>query len=199
MKNNNIILVIVLLMISALAACTNLKGSAKEIVSEKLHKYTSHAISKLIKTGIKDNLPPEIAKIIPVLNRFGLNQSITDLDKTISKLTVKPVRTAEKLMHHAIDEMTLIDAIRLLTTAKAKSPMTRFLKDKTENIVNNKIKSELSSLLSNNTTMNMLNKSISTYSKLNKNEKQNDIAGYVSNITTAEIFKYIAEAEKSDK
>ncbi len=196
---NNIIVILSVFMIFIFGSCAKLKGDAKEIVSGKLHKYTTQAVSKLIKNGIGNYLPPEVAKLIPLLKKFGLKSDVASLDKTISKLTVKPVKVAEKIIHHAIDEMTLIDAIKLLTTSKSKSPMTKFLQNKTENIVNNQIKSELDKVLSGDSTINTLNKSIKMYSKLNKNVKQSNMSDYVSGIATTELFKYISQAEKSDK
>jgi len=196
---NNIIVILSVFMIFIFGSCAKLKGDAKEIVSGKLHKYTTQAVSKLIKNGIGNYLPPEVAKLIPLLKKFGLKSDVASLDKTISKLTVKPVKVAEKIIHHAIDEMTLIDAIKLLTTSKSKSPMTKFLQNKTENIVNNQIKSELDKVLSGDSTINTLNKSIKMYSKLDKNVKQSNISDYVSGIATTELFKYISQAEKSDK
>ena len=196
---DSIKLLITILIIVILSACAKLKESAKTEVSQKLHRYTNKGVATLIAKGVNDNLPPDIAKIIPMLKKFGFKMSTNDLDKKISKLSDKPIKTAEKIIHHAIDEMTLVDAIKLLTTSKSKAPMTNFIKGKTENTVNKTLKDEINNIFKQDSSIRLLNQSIKIYTHFNKNINITDISDYTSKIITKNIFDYVAKEEKADK
>ena len=196
---DSIKLLITILIIVILSACAKLKEGAKTEVSQKLHRYTNKGVATLIEKGVNDNLPPDIAKIIPMLKKFGFKMSTNDLDKKISKLSDKPIKTAEKIIHHAIDEMTLVDAIKLLTTSKSKAPMTNFIKGKTENTVNKTLKDEINNIFKQDSSIRLLNQSIKIYTHFNKNINITDISGYTSKIITKNIFDYVAKEEKADK
>ena len=174
---DSIKLLITILIIVILSACAKLKEGAKTEVSQKLHRYTNKGIATLIAKGVNDNLPPDIAKIIPMLKKFGFKMSTNDLDKKISKLSDKPIKTAEKI----------------------KAPMTNFIKGKTENTVNKTLKDEINNILKQDSSIRLLNQSIKIYTHFNKNINITDISDYTSKIITKNIFDYVAKEEKADK
>ncbi|MDR2933937.1 MAG: DUF4197 family protein, partial [Rickettsiales bacterium] len=114
--------IILITTIFGIASCSYIKGEAKSIASERLRKYTKDGIEKLLASGTKIGLPYDIEKILPLLKQFGLKTSSTNISEEITKLSDKAIKITEPVLFLAIDEMSLTDAIRLMTSSKKDAP-----------------------------------------------------------------------------
>ncbi len=184
--------------ILGMSSCAYIKNSAKTTASERLRKYTDEGIAKLLANGTKIGLPSDVEKILPMLKKFGLKTSATNLSDEIAKLSDKIVKTAEPVLFLAIDEMSLGDAIGLLTSSKQNAPMTNYLQSKTESTVINIFQTEIDKRFKKSETIKILMDTMSAYSVISGKKNLTNISEYSAQLLTKKMCEFIASAEKSD-
>ncbi len=190
LKLNSVYLFIILAIFSTtITSCAFFKSKAKEEVSTKLRSYVEKGKQQFINASDNINLSSnDINKALTALkSTFGIVINLDDLQTNLNEIADKGISLAEPIIFKAIDDMSVSDAISLLTTPKSKAPMTEYLKDKTFDMTQNTIKTELEKGME----LNNKTRVIKQFSP--------DISNIASKMVANKLFELIANEEKKSK
>lgn len=174
-------------------------------IKEALNQGVSTAVSFLNKKdGFFGNqlykvlLPPEAQKMEKTLRGLGLGKMVDDAILQINRGAEDAVGHATPIFVNAIKQMTVTDALKLVSSS-SKSSITDFFKEKTSVALKAAFQPVIDSSLQKTDATKYYGDVVNKYNGLPTTMKKMnpDLAGYVTDKAIAALFDRIAVEEKN--
>ncbi|MBI1341957.1 MAG: DUF4197 family protein [Terrimonas sp.] len=173
-------------------------------IKEALNKGISSAVGFLNKKdGFFGNelykvlLPPEAQKMEKTLRNIGMGKMVDDAILQINRGAEDAVGFATPIFVNAIKEMTITDALKLVSGGN--NSITEYFKSKTSASLTNAFKPVIDSSLEKTNATKYYGDVVNKYNSLPTTMKKAnpDLSGYVTEKAVAALFDRIAVEEKN--
>jgi len=172
-------------------------------IKEALNKGISSAVALLNKPDAffkseiyKVLLPPEAKKMEKTLRDIGMGKMADDAILAINRGAEDAVGFATPIFVDAIKQMTVTDALKLVSGGK--NSITEYFKSKTSTKLKDAFTPVINSSLEKTNATKYYGEAVTRYNKVPLVKKMNpDLAGYVADRTLFALFDRIAAEEKN--
>lgn len=170
---------------------TALKLTLKSGVQEG-HKNLKQQRS-LFSLGKSDTTAADISKIISTMYKFDHIDLVNELDKILNRDAAGILNTAEPIFNHAIDQMSIGDAYRVLMSAE--NGATKYFKDHASPEIKKQLQPQINKILNNTGANQKWDEILKVYNEVTGQNVSIDLSSYLADDIMREMFNEIAAQE----